>query len=307
MKVISDVNNKKNEPQNIDEIWLAGGCFWGIEEYMSRIEGVVDVTSGYANGNTIKPSYEDVCYRDTGHAETVHVQYDKTKVSLRMLLEYFFRIIDPTSLNRQGNDKGSQYRTGIYYKKESDKEKIEKFIDSKRTDYDKEIVTEVLQLQNYYRAEEYHQDYLKKNPNGYCHVDFSRLNMEPKIEVDPNNYKRPSNEEIRKKLTPEQYRVTQENATDIAFQNEYYDNHEPGLYVDIVTGEPLFASTDKYNSGCGWPSFVKPIDEDVVVEHKDTSYGMNRVEVKSRVGDNHLGHVFHDGPKGQRRFALLHK
>jgi peptide methionine sulfoxide reductase msrA/msrB len=306
MKETSNVNEVNHESQTVEEIWFAGGCFWGVEEYMSRINGVVDVTVGYANGTTEHPSYEDVCYKDTAHAERVHVKYDKEKISLSMLLDYFFRIIDPTSLNRQGNDKGSQYRTGIYYKKESDKDIIEKFVDSRRVDYNKVIVTEVLPLDSYYLAEEYHQDYLQKNPNGYCHVDFGVLEEEPKIEVDPNNYEKPSDKEIREKLTDEQYSVTQENATDLAFQNEYYDNHEPGIYVDIVTGEPLFTSNDKYDSGCGWPSFVKPIDEDVIEEHEDSSYGINRVEVRSRVGDSHLGHVFTDGPedRGGLRYCI---
>lgn len=292
--------------QDLSEIWLAGGCFWGVEEYMSRIDGIVEVTSGYANGETDNPSYEDVCYKNTGHAETVHVQYDNTQISLESLLDYFFRIIDPTILNRQGNDKGNQYRTGIYYKNESDKQVIEQFIESQKKNYDNEIVTEVLPLENYYLAEEYHQDYLKKNPNGYCHVDFGVLDAEPEIEVDLDNYTKPSDEEIRDKLTSQQYNVTQESATDPAFQNEYYDNHEPGIYVDIVTGEPLFTSTDKYDSGCGWPSFVKPIDEEVIVENEDTSFGLSRVEVKSRVGDSHLGHVFEDGPKdrGGLRYCI---
>lgn len=306
MKQVNDTKKISYHPEDLKKIWLAGGCFWGVEEYMSRIDGVVDVTSGYANGETENPSYEDVCHKNTGHAETVHVLYDNTQIGLEKLLDYFFRIIDPTILNRQGNDNGSQYRTGIYYKNKSDKETIEEFVDSIRPDYDEEIVTEVLPLENYYLAEEYHQDYLKKNPNGYFHVDFGVLDEEPEIEVDPDNYTKPSDEEIREKLTSEQYRVTQESATDPAFQNEYYDNHEPGIYVDIVTGEPLFTSTDKYDSGCGWPSFVKPIDEEVIVENEDTSYGLNRVEVKSRIGDSHLGHVFPDGPKdiGGLRYCI---
>lgn len=291
---------------NLDEIWLAGGCFWGVEEYMNRIPGVFDVTSGYANGTTENPTYQDVVYRDTGHAETVHVLYDKDITDLDTLLDYFFRVINPTTIDKQGNDVGSQYRTGIYYKNESDLKIINEVIIREQKDYDKKIVTEVLPLVHYFPAEEYHQDYLKKNPNGYCHIDFGVLDEEGEIKVNPAYYSKPSDSEIKEKLTDAQYRVTQLNETDKAFSNEYYDNHEPGLYVDIVTGEPLFTSTDKYDSGCGWPSFVKPIDPDVIVEVKDESFGMVRAEVRSRVGDGHLGHVFDDGPKdrGGLRYCI---
>lgn len=157
------------------EIWLAGGCFWGVEAFLDKIPGVVNTEVGYANGNTEHPSYEDVCRRGTGHAETVYVRYDST-ITLKKLLDYFFLIIDPTSLNRQGNDRGTQYRTGIYYKNEEDKELIKEYINSTQLAYDKPIVTEVLPIDNFYRAEEYHQKYLEKNPHGYCHVDLSLVN-----------------------------------------------------------------------------------------------------------------------------------
>ena len=291
----------------LSEIWFAGGCFWGVEAYMERVYGVYNVSSGYANGNTENPTYEEVCFGNTGHAEAVHVKYDPQKVSLEKLLEYFFMIIDPTVKNRQGNDVGPQYRSGIYYKDTQDLNIIKKYIDKEQKKYEKPIVTEVLPLEGYYLAEEYHQDYLDKNPDGYCHVDFSPLeNQETSIMVNPALYSKPDDETLKNTLTKEQYEVTQMNNTERAFSNEYWDNHEAGIYVDVVTGEPLFASADKYDSGCGWPSFTKPIDPDVITEHKDSSFGMLRIEVRSRVGDSHLGHVFEDGPedKGGLRYCI---
>lgn len=155
------------------EIYLAGGCFWGVEEYFSRINGVVDTEVGYANGHTEEPTYKQVCTGITGHTETTYIKYDESKVSLKDLLDRFFRIIDPTLLNRQGGDIGSQYRTGIYYTDEKDIDPIEEVIREKQKDYSKKIVTEVMPIKKYYPAEDYHQDYLKKNPGGYCHIDMS--------------------------------------------------------------------------------------------------------------------------------------
>ena len=312
------LNEKSRFPKNpnkgidysnaqLSEIWFAGGCFWGVEAYMVRVYGVADVTSGYANGNTENPTYEEVCFSNTGHAETVHVKYDPQRVSLETLLEYFFMIIDPTAKNRQGNDVGSQYRSGIYYKDTQDLNIIKKYIDKQQEKYEKPIVTEVLPLEGYYLAEEYHQDYLEKNPDGYCHVDFSPLeNQENFIMVNPDLYSKPDDETLKKTLTKEQYEVTQLSNTERSFSNEYWDNYEAGIYVDIVTGEPLFSSADKYDSGCGWPSFTKPIDPDVITENKDISFGMVRSEVRSRVGDSHLGHVFKDGPedRGGLRYCI---
>ena len=292
--------------RTLSEIWLAGGCFWGVEAYMARIYGVADASVGYANGTTETPSYEDVVYRNTGHAETVLVRYDPARVSLDVLLTYFFKIIDPLSVNKQGNDVGSQYRSGIYYKNAADLPTIQTVLAAVQRDYDKPIVTEVLPLDNYYPAEEYHQDYLEKNPNGYCHVDFSNLDEPVDVVVDPNLYSKPDDATLRATLTAIQYAVTQNADTEQSFGNEYWDNKAPGLYVDVVTGEPLFTSTDKYDSGCGWPSFTKPIDPLVVTYIEDVSYGMVRTEVRSRVGDSHLGHVFDDGPadKGGLRFCI---
>lgn len=286
------------------EIWIAGGCFWGVEEYFSRVDGVVETSVGYANGRTQNPSYHDI--PDTGHAETVHIVYDTDKISLNGILEHFFKIIDPASRNRQGYDVGTQYRTGIYYLDEKDKGIIEQAIVKEQENYKAPIVTEVKKLKHYYIAEEYHQDYLKKNPNGYCHIDFSSLKDASGTKVDPALYDKPSREELKKSLSDIQYSVTQENSTERPFSNEYWDNHKAGIYVDVVTGEPLFLSTDKYDSGCGWPSFTRPIEPAVIKRKEDRSHFMLRTEVRSRIGDSHLGHVFDDGPeeKGGLRYCI---
>ncbi|WP_082967457.1 peptide-methionine (R)-S-oxide reductase MsrB [Paenibacillus oryzae] len=289
----------------LDDLYLAGGCFWGVEAYMARINGVQDVTSGYANGEGENPTYKDVIRGDRGFAETVHVKYDPKQVSLEKLLDHFFRVVDPTSVNKQGNDRGIQYRSGVYYTSPEDAEIIKQAVAQEQEKYDKPIVTEVLPLQNYYLAEEYHQDYLEKNPNGYCHIDLSILD-EQEVFIDPANYPRPTDEQLKAQLTKEQYAVTVNNDTEHAFSNEYWDNYEPGLYVDITTGEPLFSSRDKYDSGCGWPSFTKPIVPEVVTYKEDKSFGMERTEVRSRAGEIHLGHVFDDGPadRGGKRYCI---
>lgn len=291
---------------NLKNIWLAGGCFWGMEAYMKKVPGVADAVSGYANGNTENPSYEDVIHKGTGHAETVKVSYDPKMISLDQLLNYYFRAINPVILNQQGNDVGTQYRTGIYYGNEMDLPVINKAVEKEQQKHKAEIVTETLPLDNFYEAEEYHQDYLDKNPTGYCHINFVKLYDESYVNVDPDMYLRPSDIERRKMLNDAQYDVTQMDGTEPAYENEFYDNFKPGLYVDVVTGEPLFSSKDKYDSGCGWPSFTKPIEPDVVVLSEDTKYDMIRTEVRSRVGDTHLGHVFNDGPKdrGGYRYCI---
>ena len=297
-----------------EEIYLAGGCFWGLEEYFARVEGVTDATVGYANGNTENPTYEEVCFKDSGHAETVHVTYDSSIISLDEILQYFFRVVDPTSLNKQGNDVGTQYRSGIYYTDESHVAIAMNALNKQAENYQKDVVVELLPLDGYYLAEEYHQDYLQKNPNGYCHIDVD-LAYEPLndlkiktegIMIDESKYPKPSDEELKENLTPLQYDVTQTGDTERSFSNEYWDNHAEGIYVDIATGEPLFSSNDKYDSGCGWPSFTKPLISEVVEEFEDTSYNMVRVEVRSRAGDSHLGHVFEDGPKdkGGLRYCI---
>lgn len=297
------------------EIYLAGGCFWGVEAFMSRIRGVERTSVGYANGTLPDPTYEAVCRGDTGYAETVQVVYDPGVVDLQTLLRAFFSIIDPTSLNRQGGDVGPQYRTGIYYVDEEDLAEIQAVWDETQKESNAHVVVEVAPLKNYFPAEEYHQKYLEKNPGGYCHVDLSKLenfpssDPQPVPRVDASRYVKAPREHLAEILTPLQYRVTQEGATEPPFDNLYelYEKDKrAGIYVDVATGEPLFSSNDKYDSGSGWPSFTRPIDADVVRELADLSHGMRRVEVRSRVGDSHLGHVFTDGPRaaGGLRYCI---
>ncbi len=294
----------------LKDIYLAGGCFWGVEAYMARIPGVAEVSVGYANGRTENPTYEDVCYRNTGHAETARVVYDPARIALKDLLRHFFQIIDPTSRNRQGNDVGTQYRTAIYFTDPADHPVIRDVIAQEQKKHDRPVVTQVEPLRRYDLAEDYHQDYLEKNPNGYCHVSFATLpdvrQIQVKPGIDPSFYPKPPDAFLRKNLSDIAYAVTQENATERPFTGVYWNFADEGLYVDIVTGEPLFTSMDKFPSDCGWPSFAKPVDKAVVVEKLDKSYGMIRTEVRSRAGDAHLGHVFTDGPKdrGGLRYCI---
>lgn len=302
-------NGKGNKTMNdLSEIYFAGGCFWGTEHFMKQINGVKSTEVGYANGNIKYPTYQQVCTGNTGFAETVKVDYDPQEADLALLLELYFKTIDPTSLNRQGGDHGSQYRTGIYYIDESDRPIIEAAIDSLAKNYQKPIVVEVKPLSNFYKAEDYHQDYLGKNADGYCHIspdlfDFAR---KANIKSAKVTYRKPDDATLRATLSDEQYAVTQKNATEKPFKNEYWDEFREGIYVDITTGEPLFISTDKFESGCGWPSFSKPIDKSLIKEELDTSHGMKRTEVRSNIGNAHLGHVFNDGPadKGGLRFCI---
>ena len=306
-------DNNTVDSGKLKEIYLAGGCFWGLEAYMQKIKGVEDAVSGYANGKTDNPSYKDL--HTSGHAETVKVVYNPDMVSLEELLEYYLRVVDPVSINKQGNDTGTQYRTGVYYTNNSEKTIIEKVLANEQTKYDKPIAIEVLPLQQFFIAEDYHQDYLAKNPGGYCHIDLSladkplsdkTISKSNEPEIDASKYPRPSNDELKKQLTDKQYQVAVNSDTERPFSNEYWNNFEKGIYVDITTKEPLFLSTDKFESGCGWPSFSKPINTEVVEYNEDHSFNMNRTEVRSRSGDTHLGHVFDDGPKesGGKRYCI---
>ena len=307
-----DMQTADRNTAHTDSICLAGGCFWGTEHFLKQIDGVVSTETGYANSNTPDPTYREVCTGTTGAAEAVMVRYDPSRVGLPFLLRLYFLTIDPTSLNRQGNDRGTQYRTGIYYTAEAQKPVIVNALDSLQRQLDKPLAIETGRLRNFYPAEDYHQDYLDKNPGGYCHIDpwlfevARRVTKRPQAHVDPSAYSRPDDARLRSELTAEQYAVTQRNATEAPFRNEYFDNHEKGIYVDVTTGEPLFVSTDKFDSGCGWPSFSRPVSDKVIVEKRDLSHGMDRTEVRSRVGDAHLGHVFPDGPKesGGLRYCI---
>ena len=295
----SDMSGEESMYMDTTEnvIYLAGGCFWGMEQLMQSIPGVLDAQNGYANGTCAADAdYKTVCGGNTGFRETVRVEYDPDQVSLDALLLAYFYVIDPTVENRQGNDIGSQYQTGVYYTNDKAKETVERIAELERGRCEKFFV-EIGPLKNYYPAEEYHQDYLERNPNGYCHIPKAEMELFSKLRIDPGDYQKPAAEAIRDKLTAEQYRVTQESGTERAFTGEFWDQFEKGIYVDIVTGEPLFSSTDKFESGCGWPAFTKPIEEPAVVELEDNSFGMRRTEVRSRAGDSHLGHVFTGDPE----------
>lgn len=283
-------------------IYFAGGCFWGVQAYFQRIEGVVSTRVGYANGNTEHPSYEDVCHHNTGHAETVEVHYDDDILNLNKLMKYFFRIIDATSLNQQGNDVGVQYRTGVYFVDLADEKIIAEALAMEQHKYTQPIVVENLPLQQFYLAEDYHQDYLNHHPQGYCHIDV-RLADFPVYQRD---FVKPNDAKLREMLTSEQYYVTQENGTEHPFSHEYDHLFERGLYVDIVSGEPLFSSRDKFDSGCGWAAFSQPISPDGLMQYLDLTHGMRRVEVRSSMANSHLGHVFPDGlpERGGLRYCI---
>jgi len=284
------------EQEGVGVIYLAGGCFWGMEKLMQSIPGVVSATSGYANGQAdILPTYDSVSTGLTGYRETVRVAYEMDEVSLEAILFAFFHVIDPTVENAQGNDRGTQYQTGIYYPDKESGAIVEQIADIER-ERNEIFVVEIGPLESFYDAEEYHQDYLDKNPAGYCHIGQDEFEMASNMIVDPADYPRPAAEDIQSMLTEEQFIVTQQAGTEAPFDNEYWDNKERGIYVDIVTGEPLYSSSDKYDSGTGWPSFSKPIDINNMVFLEDSSFGMRRVEVRSRTGNSHLGHVFGNDP-----------
>lgn len=278
----------------MNEIYLAGGCFWGMQAFFDQVQGVMSTEVGYANGKIENPTYQEVCGHQSGFAEALKIRYDSSQVSLSFLLRLYFQVVDPISINRQGNDIGSQYRTGIYYVEEKDADIINYELNQLQNQYKEKLAIEHLPLVNYYSAEQYHQDYLKKNPQGYCHISKAKMDIAKKAQE--KHYKKLDEAELKKKLTPEQFAVTQGSKTEAPFQNEYWNHEKAGLYVDITTGEPLFTSLDKFHSGCGWPSFAKPIRSDVIQEVRDQSHGMERIEVKSKNSESHLGHVFNDGP-----------
>lgn len=294
------------DSDTIREIYFAGGCFWGTEHFFKQVRGVVSVESGYANGHTNKPIYEEVYTDTTGYAETVKVVYDRKIIRLKALIELFFKTIDPTSLNKQGKDVGTRYRTGIYYTNPKDKPTIDKAMEHIAKFYVNRIVVENKPLEVFYPAEEMHQDYLVKNPGGYCHIEPILFEFAKKTNPIKPKYKKQSKRFLKKKLTALQFAVTQRNETEPPFQNAYWNEFRPGIYVDITTGEPLFVSTDKFDAECGWPNFSKPIDESVIIKKVDKSHGMKRTEVRSKIGDAHLGHVFEDAPfgKGGLRYCI---
>ncbi|MDR1387091.1 MAG: peptide-methionine (R)-S-oxide reductase MsrB [Propionibacteriaceae bacterium] len=282
------------------EIYLAGGCFWGVQRYLSLLSGVVSTRAGYANGPG-PTSYEQVC-ADSGHVEAVQVVYDPQAAPLGFILDQFYRAIDPTSLNRQGPDSGIQYRSGVYYSDPADQTVVELSLSALGRRHTAPIAIESGPLLNFFPAEDYHQDYLDHHPEQHCHIPqqtFTRA-----AQARPSWRTAPGRPQAR--LTPLQDAVVREGATEPPFSGEYDDHFEPGIYVDVATGQPLFASTDKYDSGCGWPAFTRPISQDALVESEDLSQGRRRTEIRSSQGDSHLGHVFPDGPaeRGGLRYCV---
>lgn len=279
---------------------FAGGCFWCMEKPFESLEGVYSVVSGYSGGTTDNPTYSN--YGAGGHIEVVQISYDPQQVDYSMLLTIFWRQINPTDPGGQFVDRGREYTTGIFYYDEAQKELAARSKSELEASgrFDKPVVTPILPAATFWPAEEYHQDYYKKNPIRY---KFYRsrsgrdefLNEHWK-DNDMASAARPSEEVLRDRLTPMQYKVTQEDGTEPPFKNEYWDNKEAGIYVDVVSGEPLFSSLDKYDSKTGWPSFTRPLVPENIVERKDTSFFMTRIEVRSKGADSHLGHVFEDGP-----------
>lgn len=304
---------------------FAGGCFWCVEKAFEEVPGVREVISGYAGGEEVDPTYEEVSRGRTGHTEAVQVFYDPDVVSYTGLIQAFWRMMDPTDNDGQFVDRGKQYRPVLFYhnaqqQRIAQREKLQ--LEAMRL-YAEPVVIPIEPFTTFYKAEEYHQDYYRKNPFRYWvytnnsgrfqftekawgdnyEIDFTQFSndAEPasatRSDMNFDDFSKPSDEALKEQLTPIQYAVSQNNKTERAFDNPYWDEKRPGIYVDIVSGEPLFSSADKFESGTGWPSFTKPIDDDYVVTKKDRSWFMTRIEVRSRYADSHLGHVFEDGPK----------
>ena len=303
---------------------FAGGCFWCMEPPFDALEGVISTTSGYAGGPEANPTYEQVSSGRTGHLESLQVEYDPRRVTYEKLLEIFWTNIDPVAGDGQFCDHGPQYRSAIFPHDEQQKRLAEESLAvvTKDKPFAGRVDTRVLPLTRFWPAEEYHQDYYRKNPVSYkmyrygCGRDARLKELWSGWKPDltstipaagrpapqgpkgwnPMTFNKPDDETLRSTLTPEQYAVTQHERTERAFQNAYWDNKKPGIYVDVVSGEPLFASTDKFDSGTGWPSFTRPLEDSNVVTRTDSSLLMARTEVRSRNADSHLGHVFDDGP-----------
>jgi peptide methionine sulfoxide reductase msrA/msrB len=296
-----------NPQKTLQTATFAGGCFWCVESDFEKVAGVVEVISGYTGGRGDNPTYEN--YGEKGHVEAVQVIYDPAKTSYQTLLDYFWRHVDPTDPGGQFVDRGFEYRSAIFYHDAEQKRLAEESKQAleKSGRFKKPVVTEILPFTKFYRAEDYHQDYYKTHAVKYKYYRWNsgRDQFLEKVwgkgqsaAKPPGNpqFNKPNDEELRQKLTPLQYKVTQKEGTEPAYRNEYWDNKKEGIYVDIVSGEPLFSSKDKYDSGTGWPSFTKPLEPGNIVEKEDRRLFTVRTEVRSKHGDSHLGHVFKDGP-----------
>jgi len=284
--------------QTTSKAIFAGGCFWCMEKPFEHITGVLSAVSGYTTGTSINPSYKN--YVAAGHLEAVEITYDPSVVSYETLLDVFWHQINPTDDGGQFVDRGYAYTSAIFYMNDEQKQLAEKskaaLIKSKK--FDKPIVTPIKAAQIFYPAEEYHQDYYKKNPVRYWYYrrgsgrdDFLDSVWGEQRHADTSKMS------LKERLTPMQYKVTQEDGTEPPFKNAYWDNKEAGIYVDIVSGEPLFSSLDKFKSGTGWPSFTRPLVAENIVEKEDKSLFHSRTELRSKKADSHLGHVFQDGPQ----------
>jgi peptide methionine sulfoxide reductase msrA/msrB len=300
------------KPEHLSVATFAGGCFWCTESDFEKLPGVHEVISGFSGGHVANPTYKEVSKGTTGHVESVQVYYDPNIISYEALLDAFWRMVNPTDNEGQFVDRGEQYRTLIFYQTEDEKAKAERSrqLLNESGRYKAPVITEIRKFEAFYPAEEYHQDYYKKNPIRYKYYRFNSgrdqylektwgadLHSTNIQEKAGTQYSKPADDVLRKTLTPLQYQVTQEEATEPPFKNTYWNEKREGIYVDVVTGEPLFSSRDKYDSGTGWPSFSRPLVAENVTEKKDFRVILPRTEVRSRYGDSHLGHVFNDGPK----------
>lgn len=275
---------------------FAGGCFWCIVSPFVNLPGVLKVVSGYTGGHKENPTYEEVCSQQTGHLEAVQVTYDPQTISYEKLLEIYWRQIDPTDPGGQFHDRGKSYQSAIFYHSSQQKEIAQTSLQALNEEgrFDKPVVTKILPAGPFYPAEEYHQDFYHKNPEHYR--QYRQGSGRDDFILKHWGTENKDREHLKQKLTRLQYSVTQESATEPPFNNKYWDNQAEGLYVDVVSGEPLFSSKDKYDSGCGWPSFTRPLQKEIIKEKPDHSRGMRRIEVRSRKADSHLGHLFYDGP-----------
>lgn len=287
---------------------FASGCFWSAQTDFEKAPGVVKIIAGYTGGQKENPTYEEVSSGTTGHVEAVQVYYDPAKVTYGELLNWFWRHTDPTDSGGQFVDRGPEYRSIIFYHNDEQKRAAEKSKEElgKSGRFARPLVTEILPFRKFYPAEDYHQDYARKNPIRYQYYRQGSgrdqfIHQAWGNEVDSwrtanDSYRKPDDAALKKQLSARQYEVTQKGGTEPAFHNEFWDNHREGIYVDVVSGEPLFSSLDKYDSGTGWPSFTRPLEPGNIVEKEDRSWLMERTEVRSKHADSHLGHVFNDGP-----------
>jgi len=281
--------------KSTEQAMFAGGCFWCMVSPFEEEPGIISVVSGYTGGHKVNPTYEEVCSETTGHAEAVQITYDPEVYTYEKLLDVFWRQIDPTDAGGQFHDRGESYRPAIFYYNEEQRQKAEASKLALETSgrFDKPIVTEIVEAKEFYPAEDYHQGYHHTNPLRY---KMYRKGSGRDAFIEKHWKLEKNQDELRARLTPIQYEVTQNSGTERPFTGEYWDHKGEGIYVDIVSGEPLFSSKEKYDSGCGWPSFTMPLKGSAVTEHTDASHFMIRTEVRSKEGDSHLGHVFNDGP-----------